>query len=190
LSEGDYENLTPIALTVDGEVTGGFRVTLTAQIDGSDQKAIDARLDVMRRSWIRQDAFMHYTLALEDLRQHKFAMANISATIDAKRRERAVLRAELIAGFNDKWVANNRLGEFKLNGNERSNIENFDKETETKLAELEEARDRGLPLKIKNSEEKVRDYRDLVEGRDKHEVIERRFIESNLRPHELPDAAE
>jgi len=188
----DYETQTPITLTIQGEVNGGFAVALNAAVDGSDPAKIDATLDMMRRSFIRQDAFMRYTLALEDLRQAEFALSNIEQAIEAKRRQHALERAEMIAGFSEKWVSNNRLGEFKMNANERSNIVNFDDKCKAAIDELLRLRDEGLPLKIKNAEAVARDYYDLLHGKDKHEIIERRFVEDKLRPHDvpLPEAAE
>lgn len=185
----DYENLTPIRLTIQGEVNGGFVVALEASVDGDPEK-IDRTLDMMRRAHIRQDAYMRYTLHLETQRQAEFNLAAMPAAIEAKKRQRALERAEMVAGFNQKWVDNNRLGEFRLNGNERSNIENFDSETERLIREMEHMRDQGLPLKIKEASTAAADYLDLINHKDKHEVIERRFVEDKLRPHELPEAAE
>lgn len=183
-----YERTTPVRLTIQGNA-GGFDVALEANVLSDDASEIDATLDKMRRAYMRQEAYMRLTLHLEDLRKAEFTLKHLPGTRELLQEQRAHERAEMVAGFVEHWNEHNRYGDFKANASQRANIEAFDKETQRRLDEIA-SQEKGLPIKIKQLEDVVRDYRDVIDGKDKYQAIERRFVEDNLRPHELPEAAE
>jgi exonuclease VII large subunit len=188
----EYESQTPIRLTIQGIVLNQFTVALEAAVDGADPDRIDATLDTMRRAFIRQETVVKMTDAMESLRQAEFQLANIDTTLALKRRQAETERAELVAGFHDVWASSNYRGEMKMNGNQRGNLKSLEDRFAKEVAELETMRDSGLPLQIKNLKARVADYTDLINHKDKYQVIERRFAEDALRPYDVPvpEAAE
>ena len=184
----DYERYehyaTPVTLTIQGDA-GGFQVALEAHVDDHDK--IDEHLDRMRRSFIRQRSHMDLTLVLAELGEKRQELRDSPVIIEATGRAHAVEHAETIAAYQSDWVEKNKFGDYKPSTSERENLRALRTKRDARIAAVK-AQMEALPLVIKQLEERAANLKKMIEGKDRHEVIEEHFAKQVLGPQRLPAA--
>ena len=184
----DYERYeassTPISLTIQGDA-GGFQVALVAHVD--DHATVDEHLDRMRRAFIRQRSHMDLTLVLAELGEKRQELRDSPVIIEATERAFVVQHAERVANYREAWADKNKFGDYKPSTTERENLAKLRTDRDTRIAAVK-AQMEALPLIIQQLEERAENLRKMIEGKDRHEVIEEHFAKQVLGPQRLPAA--
>ena len=184
----DYEryeaSVVPVTLTIQGDA-GGFQVALVSHVD--DYSNVDEHLDRMRRAFIRQRSHMDLTLVLAELGEKRQQLDDSPVIIGATERAYVVQHAETVASFHNAWAEKNKFGDYKPSTTERENLNKLRSDRDMRIAAVK-AQMEALPLVIKQLEERAENLRKMIDGKDRHEVIEEHFAKQVLGPQRLPAA--
>jgi len=174
---------TGMQICLRGNLFDGLQFEASNIVDDTtDEKFINERLDMMRRMFERQRMVFEHRMAKADLVNKKVLMASLPATITEYTEAQAQkLRVEE-ARWQMHYLRNGKRGDFVMNANQRSWLEQHETETTKKLDEYQEML-KNYPAEIKNLEERLARCQRVLDGEEKTDLL------NDLLP-EYRDAAE
>jgi hypothetical protein len=162
---------TGMQLEIRGKLFDGLDIGISNIVDDTtDEKMINERMDMMRRIFERQRVVFEHRETMLMLANKRVMLRELPGMIADYTTKRAREYAGQQARWQAQFLLHGKRGEFKMSSSQISWADQFNEETEKKLAEFTKMADE-YPGEIKNLEERIKRCERVLDGLERTNLL-------------------